>query len=331
VTTGQHFAAAPGASGPPGAPAEAAGIASLAVRDLLHGPQQAGQVFAVVQGMLVVAFPGAPREPRVIAISAPDAVRLPNAIIAGIPAAALAVTVPTRPAARSATGPQKALKKAVKMTEPQDGSAITGSGWVRIGGTLNVQARRWWDPSPVFGPLSRARLDQGAAVLSRVCRQGVPGPELPDHEAVQTLAACCAAGDLAGSVEQAERLVGLGAGIVPAGDSVLCGLLLALRLLGGAITGGSRAVWLADWLSAAVTSYASERTTPLAASLLHCAARGQASAEAAAVLHGVAGEDPVEPAARRLLTVKAAAALGTADLAWGMVAGCRAAQALSVS
>ena len=266
-----------------------------------------------------------------MAISAPDAVRLPNAIIAGIPAAALAVTVPAGPAARSATGPQKALKKAVKATEPQDGSAIAGGGWVRIGGTLNVQARRWWDPSPVVGPLSRARLDQGAAVLSRVCRQGAPGPALADHEAVQTLAACCAAGDLAGSVEQAEHLVGLGAGIVPAGDSVLCGLLLALRLLGGAITGGSRAVWLADWLSAAVTSYAAERTTPLAASLLHCAARGQASAEAAAVLHGVAGEDPVEPAARRLLTVKAAAALGTADLAWGMVAGCRAAQALSVS
>ena len=333
MTTGQHPAAAQGAPGPTGAPAEAAGIASLAVRDLLHGPQQAGQVLAVFQGMLVVAFPGAPREPRVMAISAPDAVRLPNAIIAGIPAAALAVTVPAGAAsiARSATGPQKALKKAVKTTEPQDGSAIAGGGWVRIGGTLNVQARRWWDPSPVFGPLSRARLDQGAAVLSRVCRQGAPGPALADHEAVRTLAACCAAGDLAGSVEQAEHLVGLGAGIVPAGDSVLCGLLLALRLLGGAITGGSRAVWLADWLSAAVTSYASERTTPLAASLLHCAARGQASAEAAAVLHGVAGEDPVEPAARRLLTVKAAAALGTADLAWGMVAGCRAAQALSVS
>lgn len=266
-----------------------------------------------------------------MAISAPDAVRLPNAIIAGIPAAALAVTVPAGPAARSVTGPQKALKKAARTTEPPDGAATAGGGWVRIGGTLNVQARRWWDPSPVVGPLSRGRLDQGAAVLSRVCRQGTPGPALADHAAVRTLATCCAAGDLAGSVEQAEHLVGLGAGIVPAGDSVLCGLLLALRLLGGAIAGGSRAVWLADWLSAAVTSYASERTTPLAASLLHCAARGQASAEAAAVLHGVAGEDPVEPAARRLLTVKAAAALGTADLAWGMVAGCRAAQALSVS
>jgi uncharacterized protein DUF2877 len=331
VTTGQHLSAAPGAHGPPGVPAEAAGIASLAVRDLLHGPQLAGQVLAVVQGMLVVVFPGAPREPRVMAISAPDAVRLPNAIIAGIPAAALAVTVPAGPAASRTTGPQKALKKAATATGPPDGAAITGGGWVRIGGILNVQARRWWDPSPVLGPLSRGRLDQGAAVLSRMCWQGAPGPALADHEATKTLAACCAAGDLAGAVEQAEHLVGLGAGIVPAGDSVLCGLLLALRLLGGAITGGSRAVWLADWLSAAVTSYASERTTPLAASLLHCAARGQASAEAAAVLHGVAGEDPVEPAARRLLTVKAAAALGTADLAWGMVAGCRAAQALSVS
>ena len=138
-------------------------------------------------------------------------------------------------------------------------------------------------------------------------------------------------GDLAGVVEQAERLVGLGAGIVPGGDGVLCGLLLALRLLGGAIPGGTRAVWLADWLSAAVTSYATERTTPLAASLLHCASRGQAPAEVAAVLRGVAGEDPVEPAARRLLAARTAGAVGTADLAWGLVAGCRAAQELSVS
>jgi Protein of unknown function (DUF2877) len=327
VTTGQHPAAAQG---------EAAGIASLAVRDLLYGPQQAGQVLAVVQGMLVVAFPGAPREPRVITISAPDAVRLPNAIIAGIPAAALAVTVPAVSSASSAPGPrkpQRPQKKSAKTAEPPDGaaSASAGGGRVRIGGSLNVQARRWWDPSPVFGPLSRGRLDQGAAVLSRACLQAAPGPALAEHEATRTLAACCAAGDLAGSVEQAERLVGLGAGIVPAGDSVLCGLLLAMRLLGGAITGGSRAVWLADWLSAAVTSYASERTTPLAASLLHCAARGQAAAEVAAVLHGVAGEDPVEPAARRLLSVRTAAALGAVDLAWGMVAGCRAAQALSVS
>ena len=320
MSTGQH---------PAVAPVEVAGIASLAVRDLLHGPHQAGQVVAVVQGTLIVVFPGAPREPRVIAISAPDAVRLPNAIIAGIPAGTLTVTAPAIGAADSATSSPVKPAKPAKTIKPSDG-AEAGGGWIRVSG-LSVQARRWWDPSPVFGPLSSGRLDQGAAVLTRACRQLAPGPTLADHDGTRALAACCASGDLAGAVEQAERLVGLGAGIVPAGDSVLCGLLLALRLLGGAITGGSRAVWLADWLSAAVTSYASERTTPLAASLLHCASRGQAAAEVAAVLHGVAGEDPVEPAARRLLTVKAAARLGTADLALGMVAGCRAAQALSVS
>jgi hypothetical protein len=311
---------------PPIALVEVPGIASLAVRDLLHGHHQAGRVLAVVQGTIIAEFPGARREPRVIAISAPDAVRLPNAIIASIPAVPASTPAPSAAHFPNDTKDTKTTTKTIRASS----IVSTGGGTIRIGG-LAVKARRWWDPSPVFGPLSRGRLDQGAAVLSRVCRQAVPGPTLADHDGARALSACCAAGDLAGAVEHAERLVGLGAGIVPGGDGVLCGLLLALRLLGGAIPGGTRAVWLADWLSVAVTSYASERTTPLAASLLHCAARGQGPAEAAAVLHGVAGEDPVEPAARRLLAARTAAAVGTADLAWGLVAGCRAAQALSVS
>jgi hypothetical protein len=316
VITAQH---------PASTPVEVAGIASLAVRDLLQGPHQAGRVLAVIQGMIIAEFPSARREPRVIAISAPDAARLPNAVIASIPS--VTTTTAVSPATHSANDAKNA--KSAKDLQPSGTVSIDG-GAIRVGG-LTVQARRWWDPSPVFGPLSRGRLDQGAAVLSRVCRQAVPGPTLADHDGAAVLASCCAAGDLAGAVEQAERLVGLGAGIVPGGDGLLCGLLLALRLLGGAIPGGTRAVWLADWLSAAVTSYATERTTPLAASLLHCAARGQGPAEAAAMLRGVAGEDPVEPAARRLLAARAASAMGTADLAWGLVAGCRAAQALSVS
>jgi len=317
VTAGQY---------PATAVVEVAGIASLAVRDLLNGRPQAGYVLAVVQDTIIAEFPGATREPRVIAISTPDAVRLPNAIIAGIPAGTLTATMTT---ITTATSTAAHAAKATKTTKDIQASATASGGAVRIGG-LTVLARRWWDPSPVFGPLSRGRLDQAAAVLSAMCRQAAPGPTLADHDGLAALAASCTAGDLAGAVEQAERLVGLGAGVVPAGDSVLCGLLLALRLLGGAIPGGTRAVWLADWLSAAVTSYASQRTTPLAASLLHCAARGQAAAEVAAVLHGVAGEDPVEPAVRRLLTAKTAA-VGTADLTWGLVTGCRAAQALSVS
>jgi hypothetical protein len=319
VTTGQYPAAAP---------VEVAGIASLAVRDLLHGRHQAGHVLAVVQDAIIAEFPGATREPRVIAISAPDAVRLPNAIIAGIPAGTLTATMMTITTATPTAAHAAKASQTTRKIQATDVASASG-GAVRIGG-LTVLARRWWDPSPVFGPLSRGRLDQAAAVMSGMCRQAAHGPTLADHDGLAVLAASCTAGDLAGAVEQAERLVGLGAGIVPAGDSVLCGLLLALRLLGGAIPGGTRAVWLADWLSAAVTNYASQRTTPLAASLLHCAARGQAAAEVAAVLHGVAGEDPVEPAVRRLLTAKTAV-VGTADLTWGLVTGCRAAQALSVS
>ena len=120
--------------------------------------------------------------------------------------------------------------------------------------------------------------------------------------------------------------MGLGPGLIPSGDSVVSGVLLALRLLGGAISGGTRAVWLANWLSASATSYAAQRTTTLAASLLHCAAGGQAAAEVSAVLLGMAGQEPLEPAAARLLS----AAQGP-DLTWGLVAGCRAALVLSVS
>ena len=191
---------------------------------------------------------------------------------------------------------------------------------------LDIRILRWWDPSPVFGPLSRARLDHGSGVLARLYAAAEHAPGLAGHDGPGQLAAFCASGDLAGAVEAAERLVGLGPGLVPSGDSMVSGVLLALRLLGGAISGGTRAVWLANWLSASVTCDAAQRTTTLAASLLHCAAKGQAAAEVSAVLLGMAGQEPLERAAARLL----AAAQGV-DLAWGLVAGCRAALLLSVS
>ena len=213
---------------------------------------------------------------------------------------------------------------------PREPVVYIGGGMLRIGG-LVVRGRRWWDPSPVFGPLSRTRLDHGVTTLSRIITEPAGRAWMAGVADVRALAACCANGDLAGAVEHAEVLVGLGPGMVPGGDGVLCGMLLALRLLGGALPGGTRAVWLADWLSAAVTGYARQRTTPLAASVLHCASRGQASAEVAAVLHGMTGEEALEPAVRTLLAADPSGILAAADLAWGLVSGCRAAQVLSVS
>ena len=284
-----------------GTAAVTAGVASLAVRDLLRGPRRHGRVLAVRPHAVYLEFAGPVPEPRVIAISPPDALRLPNAVIAG-------------------------SREILPAIQPETGGQCWAGGSRIVACGLDVRIVRWWDPSPVFGPVSRSRLDHGAGALARLCALPDHAPGLAGHAAPGQLAACCASGDLAGAVEAAEQLVGLGPGLVPSGDSMVSGVLLALRLLGGAISGGTRAVWLANWLSAAVTSDAEQRTTALAASLLTCAARGQAAAEVSTVLLGMAGQEPLEPAASRLL----AAAQG-ADMAWGLVAGCHAALLLSVS
>jgi len=273
------------------------GVASLAIRDLIRGPRRAGKVLAVLPRAVYLEFPDSAPEPRVVAISPPDAIRLPNSVVTTHPRAGL------EPGAHAEAG--------------EDGLTA---------GDLEVRIVRWWDPSPVFGPLSRARLDHGAVALARHYQSAEHASGLTGHDGPAELAACCASGDLAGAVETAELLTGLGPGLVPSGDGVVCGILLALRLLGGAISGGTRAVWLADWLGAAATCYAGQRTTALAAALLHCAASGQAAAEVSAVLLGMAGLEALEPAAKRLLTDTAGA-----DLAWGLAAGCRAALTLSVS
>jgi hypothetical protein len=268
-------------------PAVTAGVASLAVRDLLRGARRNGRVLAALPQAIYLEFADPVPEPRVITVSPPDAIRLPNAIIAG--------PWEPRPGV-SASGPAECWA---------GGSRVLAAG-------LDIRIVRWWDPSPVFGPLSRARLDHGSGVLARLYAAAEHAPGLAGQDGPGQLAACCASGDLAGAVEAAEHLVGLGPGLVPSGDSVVSGVLLALRLLGGAISGGTRAVWLANWLSAAVTSDAAQG--------------GGGGGGGGGVLLGMAGQEPLEPAASRLL-----ASVQGVDLAWGLVAGCRAALLLSVS
>jgi hypothetical protein len=286
-------------------PAAIPGLASIALHDVLRGPRRRGQVVAILPGVIYLHFRELTGEPRVIALSASGAICLPNAIALQLSPDGLAAAT------------------AASAGDPDDSWA--GSGRVTACG-LEVQVRRWWDPCPVVGPLSRARLEHGAAILGRAYAAADGRPGLDGHDGPGALAACCVAGDLAGAVELAESLVGLGPGLVPSGDSMISGLLLALRLLGGATAGGTRPVWLADWLAAAVTGYAEQRTTPLGATLLSCAARGQTAEEVSAVLRGLAGQEPLEPAARRLITLGGASG---AELTWGLVAGCRAALALS--
>lgn len=285
-----------------------AGAASTALRAVVGGQSRArrsAKVIAVFPSALYLDLQDVP-EPRVVAIVASDAVRLPNSIVVGA-----------------------AMREAPFAAVRELDHALVGDGSVEIAAPrrLKVRVRRWWESSPVLTPVSPARLAQNLVALEPVmhaeCHLGLAG-----HPGPLRLARYCGAGDLARAVDAAERIVGLGPGLTPSGDDVLAGLLIALRLLGNAVDGGQRAVWLADWISAAVTADAGTRTTALAATLLHCASRGQASAEVAALLRGLTGLEPALPALRRLL---AAGHTSGSDLAWGVLAGCQATLALAAS
>ncbi|MER7501650.1 DUF2877 domain-containing protein [Nonomuraea pusilla] len=286
------------------------GAASTAVRPLLEGPRRPARVLA--------AFPSAvylevrtELEPSVLAVVTGEAARLPNAALLSSPLPDLAVGE----------------------------EASAGDGTVRIG-RLTLRVRRWWDPAPPLGPVDPALLVEAAPLLDPLehgvpCGDAAPGlahspasgqgrPGLAGNEAVGLLAASCASGWLLGAVTAAERLVGLGPGLTPSGDDVLAGLLVTLRQLGAA-AGVEPAVRLAGWLAAAVTFDARTRTTPLSATLLHCAARGEAGPEVIGVLRGVAGRQPLEPALRRLRRLGHTSG---ADLAQGMAIGLASVRAL---
>ncbi|MBA8953595.1 DUF2877 domain-containing protein [Actinomadura namibiensis] len=275
------------------------GAASLTLRPALEGPRRAARVLAVFPAAVYLELRDRP-EPRVLAVVGADAVRPPNALV-------LAATARERP-----------------FRDVREGAdAWVGDGAVD-GGGLRVRVRRWWDPAPALGTVPPPVLERGVRALAEAAGDAPGG--LDGHPDPPLLAGCCAAGDLAGAVEAAERVVGLGPGLTPSGDDVLAGLLVTLRLLGHAVPGGRRAVWLADWLGAAVTADADARTTAVSATLLHCAAAGETASEVAAVLRAAAGREEASPAVRRLLAVGHTSG---ADLAEGVLAGCRAVLALA--
>ncbi|WP_307797150.1 DUF2877 domain-containing protein [Actinomadura barringtoniae] len=287
----------------PGRRPPVAGAASLALRPLIDSQRRTARVIAVFPSAVYLELRGA-AEPRVVALVASDAVRLPNAVVV---------------VAASRERPFQAVREGLE--------AHVGDGRIELEG-MQVRVRRWWDPSPSLGTLSPGALARGIRALESALDTagGVTGCGLAGHPDPLLLAGHCAAGELADAVEAAERIVGLGPGLTPSGDDILAGLLVSLRLVGGAVRQGGTAVWLASWLGAAVTADANTRTTALAATLLHCAAAGQAGAEVAGVLRAVAGHESPVPAAHRLLAVGHTSG---ADLAWGVLAGCRATLALA--
>ncbi len=138
--------------------------------------------------------------------------------------------------------------------------AAVGGGVLALGET-DVLATRFWDPSV---PVRRDRDHAAARVRLAATLQADPAAErmaavageLP-RDALERLTAVDASA--------VAPLLGLGSGLTPVGDDVLCGALATL------VSADRLPMALAD----TVRRLAPGRTTALSVTLLHCAERGE--------------------------------------------------------
>jgi hypothetical protein len=264
--------------------------ASLALRPLFAGARRR---LRLVGAGSVAAYFSTDSSPPLLALTVPEAVRLPNAVVVE----------------------RRAL----------DG--IAGVGVLVGAGELTVAGRRlapvrWWDPRPrlpaVAATALAPRLDALGAALPPWHHAGGPaGQRL--RAGLAAFASALEAGDVDRAAAAGSGLVGLGPGLTPAGDDLLAGALAGLALLGGAsAAGGGRLA------GAILRRLPVERTTALSAALLGHAARGEVADPAGALLVALGRGAAVEAAAAALLSVGHTS--GT-DLAHGILAGGRAAVA----
>lgn len=262
--------------------------------DVLKGPSRPARVLA--------AFPTAvyllPDGGRAVAVEAADGVGLPNALRLRLPAAGLALA-----------------------TVPCDAPAIIGGGSLEVA-DLAVVVDRWVDhtyrPAGVDVPLLLGRLDQVDAALVAA------EPLTPSLEArIAELEEALTTGTVDAMTEAGRALIGLGGGLTPTGDDVLCGLLSGGRTFAMAlrIPQLDRAL---RQLGVALSFDAAERTTALSAALLWHAARAELARPARDLLRGLLGRTPVGPAITALLAVGHSSGR---DLAIGLGIGIRAALA----
>jgi hypothetical protein len=221
--------------------------ASVTLAPWLLGPAVDARVLAAGPAAAYLELPGGP----LFALLAPRAVRLP-----------IGVVLPGADAGRLA-----AVGSGARFR--------VGQGRVR-GGGLDVAVNRWWSPRVPRLPALLADPDVGTRI--RAASQALPQPLVDEPSA--RLVPALASGD-AGQVADAVRgLVGLGPGLTPAGDDVVCGALAALFAAGAAVP--------RDQLAAAANEQAGA-TTSLSGQLLRCAAAGEGVPQLVRLLRALAG------------------------------------------
>jgi hypothetical protein len=130
--------------------------------------------------------------------------------------------------------------------------------------------------------------------------------------ALRALALATQKQDIAGVVEAAQRLAGLGPGLTPSGDDTLAGFAAVIALLGAQLSTDAAP---REHIAAAIAATARPRTTMLSATLLAHAAHGEVAEPLGDLLLAL-----VQPGAEHETLFQAAARL----LSLGATSGCDA-------
>ena len=237
--------------------------ASIAISHLISGPTR--------RAVLLGTFPKAiylSVADTVVGVVSPDGIRLPNALVASPPL--------------------------IDWNTIGTSTPTLGNGTLTLGSRRFFIAR-WWDPRPRIPSVNRARL---AASLNELEWELGPWPPSELGRRTAVFGNVLRWKDSKRIADAAMQLVGVGPGLTPGGDDVLCGFLSALRLIGG-----PSVLRFVDDIAKAVLPTVAHRTTKLSIALLRHAARGQVAQPIASVLLALAGSQPLGKPVRQLLGI----------------------------
>ena len=254
-------------------------VASLALRSLLHGPELPVTVVAsFAHAAYLRVDTGAPATdpPTLVTLVTRDGVDHPNAL----------------------TLPEPADRRPLAAVH-RGHTGTVGVGRLLVAGR-SYRPVRWRCPVPSLPPVDAAVL---AAAVGRAGEHlaARTGP-LPVQlgAPLRTVAEAVACDDLQAARTGADRLIGLGPGLTPAGDDLLAGLVAGVRVLTPAVVTavtppvtGVRET--AEALGAYTVRRAVGRTTDVSVALLCHAANGAVATPAARLLAALTRADgPVQ-------------------------------------
>jgi len=288
------------------------GVASSGIAEVVRGSRRPVRVLA--------AFPAAvylEHDDGLLSLVAADGVAHPNSV-------ALA----------------RRLDRSLATFRPGSSGEV-GELSVRLSG-LEVRVTRWFDPRPRLRPTDPDVLAARAAAATRmaVAQVGPTPGALADRLAVLVASLRGGHGDAA--IRAADRLLGLGPGLTPAGDDALAGLFAATPAFVAALPADGaaapmRGVALTDRVARVaehVVGRAPAATTAVSAALLRHAARGEVAGPAATVLRALTGPHRDHADADLAAAVRALLAVGSTsgrDLLLGLLAAADLASSAAAS